>query len=455
MRFINLLIMRYIADFHIHSKYSRATSPKTNVENLAKWAKIKGISILSTGDFTHPEWLRELKEKLEPAETGLFKLKDSFWSEAEKSASLEGFVLGNGGSGNNSNNSLRYILSSEISCIYSKNGRVRKIHYVILAPDFETVDKINVQLSFTSNLKSDGRPILGMDSKELLKIVLNASKNCFFIPAHCMTPWFGIFGSKSGFDSVEECFEELTPHIFAIETGLSADPLMLWRMSILDNITLVSNSDAHSPQKLGREANIFEGESLSYESIVEAMKKKNEDRTKDCLRLVSTAEFFPEEGKYHYDGHRNCEVRFSPEERKKHGGICPNCGKPLTIGVLSRVDELADRAEGEKPDNAIPFKKLIPLPEIIAESFGQSSSNSKTVDTEYKKLINQFGSEFEILLRTSVDEIAKISLKVSQGIEKVRNESINLLPGYDGEFGKVQIFQKEEKEETSKQKSLF
>ena len=421
--------MKFIGDFHLHSKYSRATSKQMDLENLDKWAKIKGIQVLGTGDFTHPEWLKELKEKLELVEEGLFKLKSS-------------------------QSGIRFILTSEISCIYSKNGKVRKVHIIVFAPNFETVEKINTHLSWIGNLKADGRPILGLDAKELAKIVLESSPNCLIVPAHAWTPWFGIFGSKSGFDSMEECFEDLTKYIYSIETGLSSDPLMNWRLSALDNITLISNSDAHSPQKIGREANIFKGEELSYKTIIDAIKNSKSLKPK-ALSLISTIEFFPEEGKYHFDGHRNCNVRLSPKERKKYGGICPNCGKPLTIGVVSRVDELADRKEGEKPESVIPFISLVPLAEIIQKAFLLSSSGSVKVQEEYQRLINNFGSEFKILLDTEVKDIAEISPEVAEGVQNVRERKIKVIPGYDGEFGEVQIFGEEEEKEKHQQETLF
>jgi len=288
------MIMRFFADFHIHSKYSRATSPQMDLENLDKWAKIKGIKVLGTGDFTHPQWFDNLKENLIPGEQGLFKLKDS-------------------------DGQTRFILTSEISCIYSKGGRVRKIHIIIFAPDIKVVEKINTRLGLIGNLEADGRPILGLDVKELLKIALDASEDCLVVPAHLMTPWFSLFGSKSGFDSIEECFEDYSKYIYAGETGLSADPEMLWRMPAGREIALISNSDAHSPAKIGREANFFETE-LSYSSITEAIK------TKDREKFLYTVEFFPEEGKYHQDGHRLCKVNFSPEQSRKYNNICPVCG---------------------------------------------------------------------------------------------------------------------------------
>ena len=306
--------MKFAADFHIHSRYSRATSPSINLPNLDSWAKIKGIKVLGTGDFTHPGWFDEIKKELEPAESGLFKLKKQ-------------------------DSKTRFILTSEISCIYSQGGRVRKIHIIVFAPSFKAVEKINLKLGEIGNLKSDGRPILGLNAKELVKIVLEADENCMVVPAHAWTPWFSVFGSKSGFDSLEECFGEYTKYIYAIETGLSSDPAMNWRLSQLDKITLISNSDSHSLAKIGREANVFDTE-LDYDAITEII--KNHDNKK----FLYTIEFFPEEGKYHYDGHRDCNLSLKPEQSKKYNNICPRCGKPLVIGVLNRVEELADRPEG-------------------------------------------------------------------------------------------------------------
>ncbi len=424
--------MQFIADFHIHSKYSRATSKDMDLENLDKWAKIKGIKVLGTGDFTHPEWLKNLKEKLHPAERGLFKLKNS---------------------------ETRFILTSEISCIYSKQGRVRKIHILIFAPDFETVEKINTHLGLIGNLKADGRPILGLDAKELAKIVLDASSECLVVPAHCLTPWFGIFGSKSGFDSLKECFEDYTKHIFAIETGLSADCPMLWRLSDLDKVALISNSDAHSPAKLGREANVFDTE-LSYPAIVEVIKGENLHPVRNQIsngarKFLYTIEFFPQEGKYYYDGHRACEIRLSPKESKKYNNVCPNCGKPLTVGVLNRAEELADREEGLRPKEAIPFKSIVPLVEIIAQVVGQTPA-TKRVAKEYQNLIKKFGNEFNILLNTSYQDLQTSALPgIAKGIKRVREGKVHMEPGYDGVFGKIRIFSQGEQKALSKQGILF
>jgi uncharacterized protein (TIGR00375 family) len=420
--------MKFIADFHIHSKYSRATSPQMDLEHLDKEAKIKGIKVLTTSDFTHPEWFQNLKEKLEPAEPGLFRIKNQ-----------ESKVK---------NNETRFILTTEISCIYSKKNKVRKIHVLIFAPDFQTVEKINTQLGWIGNLKADGRPILGLDAKELAKIVLNISEDCLIVPAHLMTPWFSLFGSKSGFDSLEECFEEYSKYIYAGETGLSASPEMLWRMPDGRRITLISNSDAHSLPKIGREANVFDTE-LSYSAITEVIKSK------DPQKFLYTIEFFPQEGKYHYDGHRNCEISCSPEETKKYNGICPVCGKPLTIGVLSRVEELADRPEGFKPENAIPFKSLIPLEEIIAEVLGVGVG-TKGVEKEYKDLIEKFGSELGILLDTPISDLKSATLlEISEAVSRVREGKVNIEPGYDGAYGKIRIFSEGEKKKVSGQKTLL
>ena len=427
--------MKFIADFHIHSKYSRATSKDMDLENLYKWAKIKGIHLLGTGDFTHPLWFKEIKGKLEPLGNGLLKLRN-------------GAIKNN----NHKNNELLSILTTEISCIYSKNNRTRKIHVIIFAPDLATVEKINAHLGWIGNLKADGRPILGLDAKELAKIVLNINPDCLVVPAHLMTPWFSLFGSKSGFDSLEECFEEYSKYIYAGETGLSADPSMLWRMPDGRQITLISNSDSHSPSRIGREANVFDFASpseISYLEIVRILKEK--DRSK----FLYTVEFFPEEGKYHYDGHRLCKVRLSPEESKKYKNICPKCGKPLTIGVINRVEELADRPVGTKPENAIPFKNLIPLEEIIADALSQGVG-TKAVREHYKNLINKLGNEFKILLEASRSSIEGVSTsEIAEGVIRVREGKVKIEPGYDGEYGKIKIFEKDKQKILSKQSALF
>jgi uncharacterized protein (TIGR00375 family) len=415
--------MEFIADFHLHSKYSRATSQKMDLENLDKWANIKGILVLGTGDFTHPLWLKEIKEKLESAEPGLFKLK-------------------------NSDSKTRFILTTEVSCVYFKGGKQRKIHLIIFSPSIEICEKINNHLKLYGNLETDGRPTLNLNAKDLLKIILNISEDCLVVPAHIWTPWFSLFGSRSGFDSIEECFEEYSKYIFAGETGLSSDPKMNWRLSALDKITLISCSDAHSPSHIGREANVFDCE-LSYFEILKAIKEKDKNK------FLYTIEFYPEEGKYHYDGHRNCGVSLSPKETKKYNGICPVCGKPLTIGVLSRVEQLADRPEGFVPENAIPFKSLIPLEEIIADALGQNVG-TVGVEKEYKNLIEKFENEFNVLLNVSRSDLEAVTLpEIAEGIIRAREGKVYIEPGYDGVYGKVKIFQKGEKKHVLKQGTLF
>ncbi len=413
--------MQFIADFHIHSKYSRATSRDMDVDHLVDWAKLKGISLLGTGDFTHHLWLEELKSKLEPLGNGLF-IKDG----------------------------VNFILTTEISSIYSKNGRGYRIHNLIFAPDFKVVDKIIDALSgLGANLASDGRPIVGIDAQEIARIVFDISPDCVLVPGHIWTPWFSLFGSKSGFNKIEECFEELSTKIFCLETGLSSDPAMNWRLSKLDRFSLISNSDSHSPQKIGREANVFDCE-MDYKTIVEVLKKK------DKKRFLYTIEFFPEEGKYHFDGHRLCNVRFSPQESKEHKNVCPKCGKPLTIGVMNRVEELADRSEGFKPENAIPFKNFIPLDEIIADAKGLGKA-SQAVEREYHQAIAKFGTEFEILAKASREELLKgVSPRVAEGIIRVREGRVKILRGFDGEYGIIKIFNEDEKEGSGEEQlSLF
>jgi len=418
--------MKFAADLQLHSKYSRATSPQMVVENLAQWGKIKGIKVLGTGDFTHPAWFKELKEKLVPAEQGLFRYRDDL-----------------------SQDPTRFMLTAETSHIYSKNNRVRKVHIVIWAPSFEAVERINTKLSRVGNLFSDGRPIMGLDSKELAKIVLEADENCMVIPAHAWTPWFSVFGSMSGFDSLEECFDEYTKYIYAIETGLSSDPPMNWRLSQLDRVALVSNSDSHSLPRLGREANVFDTE-LSYQAIIDAVK------TKDPQKFLFTIEFFPEEGKYHYDGHRLCNISLAPAETKKNRGLCPVCGRSVTIGVLHRVEELADRPEGFALEGAIPFKSLVPLDEIIAGAHG-TESKTKRVFADYHQLATAFGGEIPLLLGADPEEVARIAnTKVAEGIRRVREGKLHIEPGYDGEYGKVKIFEEgEDAALPQPQKSLF
>lgn len=416
--------MQYIFDSHIHSKYSRACSPQLVLEEIDKWAKIKGINIVGTGDFTHPLWFKDLKEKLIETEEGLYKLRGS-----------ESDVL--------------FLCQTEISCIYSQGGQTRRLHLVIFAPNLEAAQKINQELARVgAKLNSDGRPIIGMSAKRLAELVFNIDKNCLVVPAHAWTPWFAVFGSKSGFDSLAECFEELTPFIYAIETGLSSDPAMNWRLSALDKITLLSGSDAHSAPHLGREANVLEMIKLSYSEIARII------REKDKNKFLFTIEFFPEEGMYHFDGHRACQIKLNPAETKKLKGVCPQCKKNLTIGVLHRVDNLADRPEGFQPPEATPFKSLVALPTIIAEVKEIKNKNSKAVAEEYNKLITKGKNEFNILLNLPPEELRKITEPlIAEGILRVREGKIKVEPGYDGVYGTVKIFSKEERKKFIPQQS--
>ncbi len=430
--------MKYVADLHIHSKFSRATSREMVLDTLAYWAKIKGIQLLATGDFTHPEWLFLLKQKLEPSGNGFFRLKNIVPSE---NGYLEGLPL--------STQDISFILSTEISFIYSKNGKVRKIHILLLAPDFESVEKINQKLSGLGNLRSDGRPILGLDAKAFVKIVADHCPQCVVIPSHIWTPWFSLFGANSGFDTIEECFEEMTPFIFALETGLSSDPAMNWKLSSLDKYSLVSNSDAHSPSKLGREANVFDTE-FSYSGLVDAIK------TKDSDKFLYTVEFFPEEGKYHYDGHRKCDILFSPRESLQHNNICPVCGKRLTIGVMHRVNELADREQGEYTSLRVPYKNLIPLNEIIAQAI-EKTSECKSVWDIYFRFIHEFENEQNILTELKLSELMRLTPeRVGIGVERMRKGDVKIVPGHDGCFGQISLFADDRhEEETQGQLKLF
>jgi len=416
--------MELIVDLHVHSHYSRATSPNCTLEGLYFWGKKKGINIIGTGDFTHPEWLAEIREKLEPAEGELFQLKSAIADEID--AMLPASVR---------SNLIRFVPSVEIATVYKKGGRVRKLHQLIIMPSFEAVRRLNARLERIGNLKADGRPILGLDSKELLRYALEVDRNTLYVPAHIWTPWFGLFGSKSGFDSLMEAYDELTPEIRAIETGLSSDPAMNWRLKQLDNVAIISNSDAHSPQKLGREATIIHSE-LSYADVIGGI-KTNDDR------LVGTIEFFPEEGKYHYDGHRACSIRFSPDETKAHGGMCPVCGRPLIVGVDYRVDELADRViADERPGKVAEY--IVPLTEVIAELRGRKSSSGKAVTAEYDGLIASLGSELSILRELPIEEIKAYSPLVALAVERIRSGKVYREPGYDGVYGTITVFRDDE-----------
>ncbi|MDN5205636.1 UvrD-helicase domain-containing protein [Fulvivirgaceae bacterium BMA10] len=425
--------MFYIADLHLHSHYSRATSKDLNLETLYQWAKIKGINIIGTGDFTHPLWFKELKEKLEPDGSGFYKLKNP-----PKDPGIPGVTC--------KDIDVRFCLTTEISSIYKHGDKVRKNHNLLYAPDFEAVAKINAKLATIGNLEADGRPILGLPSRDLLEIGLNVSDKVHLIPAHVWTPWFSTLGSRGGYDSITACFRDLSDHIFALETGLSSDPEMNWKLSELDRYTLISNSDAHSPQKLGREANLFNTE-RSYDALFNAIKTKK--------GFLGTYEFFPEEGKYHLDGHRNCNVVFEPDTTEKHKGLCPVCGQPLTLGVLHRVEKLADRKEPQKPEGAPGFEYIIPLPEVIAEIKGVGP-NSKKVQQAFQQTISTFGNEFTLLQETPIEDIKRYGDDVlSEAIRRMREHEVNPISGYDGNYGVIRIFNKGEIEKFSGQLHFF
>ena len=411
--------MFFYADLHIHSKYSRATSKDCNLEQLALWAQKKGLNVISTGDFTHPAWFKEINEKLIPDGNGAYRLR----SEIEKQVFIK-------------DSPVRFLLSVEISTIYKKGDKTRKVHHVVFVPDLAAAGRFRDKLDAIGNINSDGRPILGLDSRDLLETTLESGENSFIIPAHIWTPWFSVLGSKSGFDSIEECYGDLSEHIFAVETGLSSDPQMNWKVSKLDKFRLVSNSDAHSPSKLAREATVFDT-SPDYFSIMNALKTGN--------GYVGTVEFFPEEGKYHEDGHRKCNVCLSPEETKQTGGICPVCGKPLTIGVLNRVCELADRDFNStfKPQTAGQVFSLVPLPEIISEIL-QVGPASKSVTNEYERLIKKFGSEFSILQEVPVEDLSKDFPLLGEGISRLRKGQVIKHAGFDGEYGVIRLFEDSE-----------
>ena len=408
--------MKMIADLHIHSRFSMATSKEGTPENLDFWARKKGISLIGTGDFTHPVWREELKERLVSEGNGLYRLRDEYVKEESRKFPGEG---------------TRFVVSGEISSIYKKNGKTRKVHNVILLPSLEAADAMAQRLEKIGNIHSDGRPILGLDSHDLLEMMLDVCPEGILIPAHIWTPHFSVLGAKSGFDSVEECFEELAPYIHALETGLSSDPAMNWRISKLDRYQLVSNSDAHSPSKLGREANLLDID-CSYEGLYRAIQTGQ--------GLEGTVEFFPEEGKYHFDGHRKCGISLSPVEAERLGGICPVCGKKLTMGVDHRVEQLADRAEGFVKKDGKKYESLVPLPEVISACMGYSTA-SKKVQGCFEQMIQTLGTEFDILRNVPSEDIKSCAgERIAEGIENVRTGNVKRIPGYDGEYGKIELF---------------
>ncbi len=406
--------MRIIADLHLHSRFSRACSQDLTLENNALWCEKKGVNVLGTADFTHPAWFAEIEEKLEEAEQGLYKLK----------------------SGAHPN--MRYMLTTELAQIYKRGGKVRRVHNIVLAPSLSAVRKINVWMDANGlNRKSDGRPIIGVDSEELYKIFKSLDDGIVVIPAHAWTPWFSVFGSKSGFDSLEECFGAMTPYIYAIETGLSSDPLMNRSLSHLDNVMLISNSDAHSPRNFGREANVFDiaPSKYSYNEFIRIL------RERDRAAFLYTIEFHPEEGKYHIDGCAACAFSCAPEETLRHKGHCPKCGKLITVGVLSRVAQLADRTLTTMPTNHVPFRSIVPLQEVIAEAHGVTTTAGKKVQDAYEALIRDVGTEFHILLDVPIDVIASFSTpRIAEAIHRMRTNELHITPGYDGVYGKVKLF---------------
>ena len=426
--------MLLYADLHIHSKYSRATSRQGDLEHLYLWARKKGISVVGAGDFTHPEWQAELREKLVPAEAGLFRLRPDLEEAAARE--LPPSCAG----------STQFMLTAEISTIYKRGDRTRKVHHVIIAPDFDHVDRLTVALSRIGNLTADGRPILGLDSRDLLEITLEAGEGPYLIPAHIWTPWFSALGSKSGFDSIDECYGDLAPHIFAVETGLSADPPMLWRLSSLDRFRFISSSDAHSPPKLGREACVFECEP-DFFAIRRALETGD--------GYAGTVEFYPEEGKYHLDGHRKCGARLTPAQTRSAQGRCPVCGKPVTVGVMHRVEELADRPEGEGGAGRAPFRSLIPLPEVLSELEGVGAG-SKRVARQYEDLLARLGPELDVLEHVPLDEVGRhASDRLVEALRRMRAREVIREAGYDGEFGVIRLFTPEELASDSDTALLF
>ncbi len=437
--------MIYFADLHVHSKYSMATSSDSDLDNLFKWAALKGIDVVATGDFTHPAWREEIAERLEPDDSGLFRLKKSFIPDEESYPITS------------RRQNVRFILNVEISLIYRMNGKVRKIHNLVFMPDLDSMNRFCLRLNAVGNLNSDGRPILGLSARNLLEITMEVSEQSFVVPAHIWTPWFSLLGAKSGFDSVEECFEDLSGHIFALETGLSSDPDMNRLVSRLDKYTLISNSDTHSPSKLAREVNIFSGKP-GYSSIRDSLQRggpgtsisSNGQALAGCPALkenlsheddnfIGTIEFFPELGKYHWDGHKKCDYRSNPLDVSASDARCPGCGRPVTIGVMNRISQLADRKLPRLTPKSGYFWKMIPLVEIISVAL-KAGQKSKKVNTTYFDMLSQLGPEIKILWETPIDEISRVAPSaVVDTIEKVRKHQVIVDPGYDGQYGKINI----------------
>ncbi|HYE59668.1 MAG TPA: endonuclease Q family protein [Candidatus Kapabacteria bacterium] len=418
-----------ILDLHVHSKYSRACSKDLELESIANACEVRGIHVVATGDFTHPAWFQSMKEKLVEETSGIYMLKDG-------------------------SSKTKFLIGTEVASIKKHKDKVRRVHHLLFAPNLETAERLNQKLTYDGfNLRADGRPILGMTSKELLQYILDVDQRMVMIPAHAWTPWFGIFGSKGGYNTLDEAFEELTPHIFAIETGLSSDPLMNWQYSHLDRIACISNSDAHSTAKLGREANVMRFDSdddMTYDEIMRILRERDKEK------FIQTIEFYPEEGKYHYDGHAACLFSCPPDETKRNGGLCPTCKKPLVIGVMNRVAELADRSEAEaRALERVPYVSIIPLPEIIADTFGVGVA-SKAVKAAYDQLIHAFQTEFSILLDVSIDDIKSVAgAQIAEAVDRVRKGYVVITPGYDGLYGIIKVFGAEEPRGRIKQGKLL
>ncbi len=430
--------METIADLHLHSRYSIATGKEADLEHLDLWGRYKGVQVIGTGDCTHPEWLQEMAAKLEPVAPGTYVLKPGLTLPLNLQSRAWQEVA-----------PVRFVLTGEVSAIYKKGGRVRKVHLLLLLAGLEAAGRLSQRLARLGNVASDGRPILGLDAKYLLELVLEIDPQSLVIPAHIWTPWFSVLGSKSGFDSLEECFEDALAHIYALETGLSSDPAMNWRVGALDRFLLVSNSDAHSPQKLGREANLF-AVPPTYPDLSRAIRSRE--------GFAGTLEFFPQEGKYHLDGHRSCGQRLTPKAAEALNGLCPSCGKPFTYGVLHRVQDLADRPEGDAPPGAKPYESLIALPEILAEVM-QVGAAGKKLRQRYFRLLDALGPELEVLRRVPLEAVAReggeIGLLLAHALDKMRRGEVHIAGGYDGEYGEIRLFTAEERRRLQGQGAFF
>ena len=432
--------MHFVADLHLHSRYSRAVSQRMILPEMAKWGQTKGIDMLTTADWTHPLWFKEIKTQLEEAGEGLYKLKNQFLLEHGQE-----------------HEKFRFLLTTEVACIYSQGGKGRRVHNLLFSPSLLVSEQINKALmNRGANLMSDGRPILGISSRDLLEMMLEIDERCMLIPAHIWTPWFSVFGSKSGFDTIEECFGDLSSYIYGIETGLSSDPIMNWRVNELDTRSILSFSDSHSLMKMGREATVFDipkdNDSVSFQDIREAIMRPATKKGKS--RVAYTIEFYPEEGKYHYTGHRKCDVIYTPEDTKAKGTICPVCKQGLTVGVMEQVEALADTPGKDNVKMSPlgikwntdprgihpPYVNLVQLIEIVAETVGTSTFAQKAV-TLYETLCRELGSELTILLKTPIEDIARVGgERLAEGVRKVRGGDIAISPGFDGEYGIVKIW---------------